>query len=70
MNGFNRSLRMKKIGLLVLIAALAVGFFHFNLHQLLTLDGLKSGLGQFEELRTIIDRPGDPDWTKPNDRFD
>ncbi|MCV2401967.1 FAD-dependent oxidoreductase [Marinomonas sp. C2222] len=43
---------MKKIGLLVLIAALAVGFFHFNLHQLLTLDGLKSGLGQFEELRT------------------
>lgn len=42
---------MKKIGLLVLIAALAAGFFYFDLHQLLTLDGLKSGLVQFEEWR-------------------
>lgn len=40
---------MKKIGLLVLIAALATGFFYFDLHQLLTLEGLKSGLVQFEE---------------------
>ncbi|QUX93997.1 pyridine nucleotide-disulfide oxidoreductase [Marinomonas sp. CT5] len=40
---------MKKIGLLVLIAALVTGFFYFDLHQLLTLDGLKSGLVQFEE---------------------
>ncbi|NVK74937.1 MAG: FAD-dependent oxidoreductase [Oceanospirillaceae bacterium] len=40
---------MKKIGLLVLIAALAAGFFYFDLHQLLTLEGLKSGLVQFEE---------------------
>jgi pyruvate/2-oxoglutarate dehydrogenase complex dihydrolipoamide dehydrogenase (E3) component/uncharacterized membrane protein YdjX (TVP38/TMEM64 family) len=40
---------MKKIALLVLIAALATGFFYFDLHQLLTLEGLKSGLVQFEE---------------------
>lgn len=40
---------MKKIALLVLIAALAAGFFYFDLHQLLTLEGLKSGLVQFEE---------------------
>ncbi|WP_417559687.1 FAD-dependent oxidoreductase [Marinomonas sp.] len=39
---------MKKIALLVLIAALATGFFYFDLHQLLTLEGLKSGLVQFE----------------------
>ncbi|MDB4837419.1 FAD-dependent oxidoreductase [Marinomonas sp.] len=43
---------MKKIGLLVLIAAIVAGFFYFDLHQLLTLDGLKTGLGQFEELRS------------------
>ena len=42
---------MKKIGLLVFIAALAAGFFYFDLHQLLTLDGLKSGLVRFEEWR-------------------
>lgn len=38
---------MKKMGLLVFIAALAAGFFYFDLHTLLTLDGLKSGLVQF-----------------------
>jgi len=43
---------MKKIGLLVLIALLAAGFFYFDLHQLLTLSGLKSGLVQFEEWRS------------------
>ncbi|ETX12277.1 pyridine nucleotide-disulfide oxidoreductase [Marinomonas ushuaiensis DSM 15871] len=43
---------MKKIGLLVLIAAIIAGFFYFDLHQLLTLDGLKSGLTQFEEWRS------------------
>jgi pyruvate/2-oxoglutarate dehydrogenase complex dihydrolipoamide dehydrogenase (E3) component/uncharacterized membrane protein YdjX (TVP38/TMEM64 family) len=43
---------MKKIGLLVLIAAIVAGFFYFDLHQLLTLDGLKSGLTQFEEWRS------------------
>ncbi|RNF51576.1 pyridine nucleotide-disulfide oxidoreductase [Marinomonas hwangdonensis] len=42
---------MKKIGLLVCIFALAVGFFYFDLNQLLTLDGLKSGLVQFETWR-------------------
>jgi pyruvate/2-oxoglutarate dehydrogenase complex dihydrolipoamide dehydrogenase (E3) component/uncharacterized membrane protein YdjX (TVP38/TMEM64 family) len=42
------ALVMKKIGLLVLIAILAAGFFYFDLHQLLTLQGLKSGLAQFE----------------------
>ena len=43
---------MKKIGLLVLIAALAVGFFYFDLNQLLTLQGLKSGLVTFEAWRS------------------
>ncbi|MGR0279167.1 FAD-dependent oxidoreductase [Marinomonas dokdonensis] len=43
---------MKKIALLVLIAAIAAGFFYFDLHQLLTLEGLKSGLVQFEEWRS------------------
>ncbi|MDO6719722.1 FAD-dependent oxidoreductase [Psychrosphaera sp. 1_MG-2023] len=42
---------MKKI-LLILIAALAVGlFFHFDLHQLLTLDGLKGSMDQFSQWR-------------------
>jgi pyruvate/2-oxoglutarate dehydrogenase complex dihydrolipoamide dehydrogenase (E3) component/uncharacterized membrane protein YdjX (TVP38/TMEM64 family) len=45
------ALVMKKIGLLVLIAILAAGFFYFDLHQLLTLQGLKSGLAQFETWR-------------------
>ena len=43
---------MKKIGLLVLIAVLAVGFFYFDLNQLLTLQGLKSGLVTFEAWRS------------------
>ena len=43
---------MKKVALLVLIAAIIAGFFYFDLHQLLTLDGLKSGLVQFEEWRS------------------
>ncbi|MBJ7536231.1 FAD-dependent oxidoreductase [Marinomonas transparens] len=43
---------MKKIGLLVFIAAIAAGFFYFDLNQLLTLDGLKSGLAQFESWRS------------------
>ncbi|WP_417527691.1 FAD-dependent oxidoreductase [Marinomonas shanghaiensis] len=42
---------MKKIGLLVLIITLAVGFFYFDLNQLLTLQGLKSGLVEFEAWR-------------------
>ena len=42
---------MKKIGLLVLIITLAAGFFYFDLNQLLTLQGLKSGLVEFEAWR-------------------
>ncbi|MBE0361433.1 MULTISPECIES: FAD-dependent oxidoreductase [Pseudoalteromonas] len=42
---------IKKIFLL-LIAAAAVGlFFHFNLHQLLTLDGLKGSMDQFNQYK-------------------
>ena len=42
---------IKKIFLL-LIAATAVGlFFHFNLHQLLTLDGLKGSMDQFNQYK-------------------
>lgn len=42
---------MKKTVLLILIAAVIVGFFYFDLHQLLTLEGLKSGLDTFEAWR-------------------
>ena len=42
---------MKKIGLLVIIAVLAAVFFYFDLHKLLTLEGLKSGLDTFEAWR-------------------
>jgi len=42
---------MKKLLILALIAALAITFFAFDLQQWLTLDGLKSGLGQFEQWR-------------------
>ncbi|WP_213608372.1 bifunctional TVP38/TMEM64 family protein/FAD-dependent oxidoreductase [Pseudoalteromonas sp.] len=42
---------IKKL-LLVLIAAAGVGmFFHFNLHQLLTLDGLKGSMDQFNQYK-------------------
>lgn len=42
---------MKKVILFTLIASLVVGFFWFELDQLLTLEGLKAGLVQFEEWR-------------------
>lgn len=42
---------MKKIGLVVIIVLLVVVFFHYDLDRLLTLDGLKSGLTQFETWR-------------------
>tara|TARA_R110002111_G_scaffold143696_2_gene209807 strand:- start:6625 stop:8823 length:2199 start_codon:yes stop_codon:yes gene_type:complete len=42
---------MKKIILLTVIAAMVTGFFYFDLNHLLTLDGLKSGLTQFESWR-------------------
>jgi pyruvate/2-oxoglutarate dehydrogenase complex dihydrolipoamide dehydrogenase (E3) component/uncharacterized membrane protein YdjX (TVP38/TMEM64 family) len=42
---------MKKIILLAMIGALIVGFFWFDLDQLLTLEGLTTGLAQFEDWR-------------------
>ena len=42
---------MKKIFILIFAAALATAFFALGLHQYLTLDGLKSSLGQFEAQR-------------------
>ncbi|HPE62092.1 MAG TPA: FAD-dependent oxidoreductase [Thiolinea sp.] len=42
---------MKKAVLLAMIGALIVGFFWFDLDQLLTLEGLKSGLLQFDDWR-------------------
>ncbi len=42
---------MKKAILLAMIGALIVGFFWFDLDQLLTLEGLKSGLAQFDDWR-------------------
>tara|TARA_B110000503_G_scaffold27236_3_gene43284 strand:+ start:3176 stop:5449 length:2274 start_codon:yes stop_codon:yes gene_type:complete len=46
-----RSRVMKKAFLLILIAVLFFGFFYFELDNLLTLEGLKHGLIQFEELK-------------------
>ena len=43
---------MKKAILLVLIAALVALFFYFDIHHLLTLEGLKAGLDQFESLHS------------------
>lgn len=43
---------MKRIALLLLIAALAGVFFYFDLQQWLTLEGLKTGLTQFEQWRS------------------
>ena len=42
---------LKKIVLLFLAIVLIGLFFHFNLHQLLTLEGLKGSMDQFTELR-------------------
>ena len=42
---------IKKIVLLVLAILLIGLFFHFNLHQLLTLDGLKGSMDKFSTLR-------------------
>lgn len=42
---------MKKLFLLVAIVLLVGAFFAFDLHHLLTLDGLKNGLAQFESWR-------------------
>ncbi|RBW46466.1 pyridine nucleotide-disulfide oxidoreductase [Psychromonas sp. B3M02] len=42
---------LKKIVLLILAIGLIGLFFHFNLHQLLTLEGLKGSMDQFTSLR-------------------
>jgi len=42
---------LKKITLLILAILLIALFFHFNLNQLLTLDGLKGSMSQFSEWR-------------------
>lgn len=42
---------MKKILLIALVASLAIAFFALGWHQHLTLEGLKSSLGQFEAQR-------------------
>lgn len=43
---------MSKKIILLLLAILLIGlFFHFNLHQLLTLDGLKGSMDQFSQWR-------------------
>lgn len=42
---------MKKVGLLGFIVVIVGIFFYFDLNNLLTLDGLKSGLHQFEQWR-------------------
>ncbi|MEJ2742723.1 MAG: FAD-dependent oxidoreductase [Gammaproteobacteria bacterium] len=43
---------MKKAFLLICVLILFISFFYFDLDQLLTLQGLKSGLDQFETWRT------------------
>jgi pyruvate/2-oxoglutarate dehydrogenase complex dihydrolipoamide dehydrogenase (E3) component/uncharacterized membrane protein YdjX (TVP38/TMEM64 family) len=43
---------MKKLVVLAILAALAGAFFLLDLHQWLTLEGLKPGLGQFEQWRS------------------
>ncbi|MET4162182.1 pyruvate/2-oxoglutarate dehydrogenase complex dihydrolipoamide dehydrogenase (E3) component/uncharacterized membrane protein YdjX (TVP38/TMEM64 family) [Marinobacterium sp. MBR-111] len=43
---------MKKLLILAILAAVAGAFFMLDLHHWLTLEGLKSGLGQFEQWRS------------------
>ncbi len=42
---------MKKVGLVILLCALIAGFFLFDLHHILTLDGIKGSLGEFQSWR-------------------
>jgi pyruvate/2-oxoglutarate dehydrogenase complex dihydrolipoamide dehydrogenase (E3) component/uncharacterized membrane protein YdjX (TVP38/TMEM64 family) len=42
---------MKKITLVILLCALIGGFFLFDLHHVLTLDGIKGSLGEFQRWR-------------------
>ena len=43
---------MKKLLILAILAAFAGAFFMLDLHHWLTLEGLKSGLGQFDQWRS------------------
>lgn len=45
---------MKKLLILAILAAVAGAFFMLDLHHWLTLEGLKSGLGQFEQWRSQL----------------
>ncbi|WP_201550769.1 FAD-dependent oxidoreductase [Psychrobacter fjordensis] len=42
---------IKRIFLILLIVLLAVGFFYFDLNQLLTLEGLKGSMAQFNDYK-------------------
>ena len=42
---------IKKLFLIVIATAAIGAFFHFNLHQLLTLDGLKGSMDQFDQYK-------------------
>jgi pyruvate/2-oxoglutarate dehydrogenase complex dihydrolipoamide dehydrogenase (E3) component/uncharacterized membrane protein YdjX (TVP38/TMEM64 family) len=42
---------MKKLALLLLMGTLIAGFFLFDLHHVLTLDGIKGSLGEFQRWR-------------------
>jgi len=42
---------IKKLFLLLIAAVATVFFFHFDLHQLLTLDGLKGSMDQFTQYK-------------------
>ena len=42
---------IKRIFLILLILILAASFFYFDLNQLLTLDGLKGSMAQFNEYK-------------------
>ncbi|WP_250162654.1 hypothetical protein [Psychrobacter sp. WY6] len=42
---------IKRILLILLILILAASFFYFDLNQLLTLDGLKGSMAQFNDYK-------------------
>lgn len=43
---------MKRIALLAMIAVLIYGFFYLDLHEFLTIDGIKSGMDEFNRWNT------------------
>ncbi|WP_201594205.1 FAD-dependent oxidoreductase [Psychrobacter vallis] len=42
---------IKKIALVLAVSLLIISFFYFDLNELLTLDGLKSSMGQFDQYK-------------------